>query len=59
MDDKRFLTLKEAASLFGCSPVKIRKLKQIGKLRYIQHVPRGKLYFSREELERFIRDNTK
>lgn len=47
-----FLTLKEAAHYLNISTSTMYKLKASGALAYSK--PRGKIYFSKEELDRYI-----
>jgi hypothetical protein len=55
----RLLDLKAAALYLGRSINAVKKLYYAGKLNYIQHCPRGKIYFDRIELDEFIEQGRK
>ena len=55
MDERKPLSLKEAADYLGLKPKYCYNLANLGKLAYYK--PSGKLYFLQEDLDAYIRRN--
>jgi len=56
MDERKPLSLKEAAAYLGLKPKYCYKLVFLGKLTYYKPTG-GKLYFLQEDLDSYIRRN--
>lgn len=54
-NDKKYLTVKEAAKLLGVSPLTLRNWDKSGKLKAIRHPINNYRLYPREQIEFLLR----